>query len=70
MPLTMLLGRENIGYGFGKDNLKLYESSLDKLESLKYVVSVFSKDIENILYMEFRLDKFAVLVLKQRVKIR
>ena len=48
MPLTMLLERENIGYRFGKDNLKLYGSSLDKLESLNHVVSVFSRDIENI----------------------
>jgi hypothetical protein len=45
------------------DDLKLYGSSVDELESLIYVVSIFSKDIG----MEFGLDKCAVLVLKQGV---
>ncbi len=48
------------------DDLKLYASSVDELESLIYVANTFSKDIG----MEFGLDKCAVLVLKQGVKIR
>ena len=50
ISLTMLLGREDTGYGFGKDkqkinhllfmdDLKLYGSPVDELESLVYVVS-------------------------------
>ena len=77
IPLIILLKRENIGYKFGKeqkmmnhllymDDLKLYGRSEQKLESLIDVVRVFSRDIG----MEFGLDKCAVLVLKQGIKVR
>ena len=77
IPLTILLKRENIGYKFGKeqkmmnhllymDDLKLYGRSEQELESLIDVVRVFSRDIG----MEFGLDKCAVLVLKQGIKVR
>jgi hypothetical protein len=49
-----------------KDILKLYGKSEDELEKLVDVVSVFSRDIG----MEFGLDKCAVVVLKQGVKVR
>ena len=53
IPLTMLLKKENIGYGYGKrkqninhflltDDLKLYGSSVDELESSIYV-NIFQK---------------------------
>ena len=48
------------------DDLKLYGRSEQELESLIDVVWVFSRDIG----MEFRLDKCAVLVLKQGIKVR
>ena len=77
IPLTILLKRENIGYKFGKeqkmmnhflymDDLKLYGKSEQELESLIDVVRVFSRDMG----MEFGLDKCAVFVLKQGVKVR
>ena len=76
IPLTILLKRENIGYKFGKeqkmmnyllymDDLKLYGRSEQELESLIDVVRVFSRDIG----MELGLDKCAVLVLKQGIKV-
>ena len=77
IPLTILLKREKIGYKFGKeqkmmnhllhmDDLKLYGRSEQELESLIDVVRVFSRDIG----IEFGLDKCAVLVLKQGIKVR
>ena len=77
IPLTILLKRENIGYKCGKeqkiinhllymDDLKLYGRSEQELESLIDVVRVFSRDIG----MEFGLNKCAVLVLKQGIKVR
>ena len=77
IPLTIFLKRENIGYKFGKeqkmtnhllymDDLKLYDRSEQELESLIDVVRVFSRDIG----MEFGLEKYAVLVLKQGIKVR
>ena len=48
------------------DDLKLYGRSEQELESLTDVVRVFSRDIG----IEFGLDKCAVLVLKQGIKVR
>jgi len=77
IPLSMLLRRENLGYRFGPDrklmnhllfmdDLKLYGKTERELDALVEVVRVYSRDIG----MEFGLDKCAVLVLRQGMKVR
>ena len=48
------------------DDLKLFERNEGELEKLVDLVGVYSKDI----WMEFGLDKCAVVVIKKSVKVR
>ena len=64
LPLTLVLRKMTAGYKLAKDmkpinhllfmdDLKLYETSKDQLDSLVQVVRIFSQDIK----MSFGLDK-------------
>ena len=75
-PLSLLMQREVAGYRFGSrkkklnhllfmDDLKLFGRSERELKDLVEVVRIFSKDIG----MEFGLDKCAVLVLKNGIRV-
>lgn len=68
IPLMMLMRGTSLGYKttksltkisylFYMDDLKLYAKSVAELESLVYVVQIFSKDIS----MDFGSDKYATL---------
>ena len=72
LPLTLVLRKMTAKYKLAKDmkpinhllfmdDLKLYETSKDQLDSLVQVVRIFSQDVK----MSFGLDKCAVLEMRR-----
>ena len=77
IPLSILLKREGLGYSFGPDgkvlnhllfmdDLKLFGKSEKEVNDLVDLVRVYSADIG----MEFGIDKCAVLVMENGVRVR